>query len=119
MEAIPRAAAAHNDSNGSDVRPYHELLASVIYRSVIDYLDDTDNPEGGKKFCKREYRMAARAFFFGESSDDPETPWTFAWMAGFLSEAPLELMASIRHHLLTAKKRSETLHEARSLRRSA
>lgn len=89
-----------------DMLPYRDLLVNILMRSIQDYLDDIPSTHKLHRAEKAQAFRHAQVFFFSEVSDDPNIPWTFAWMVGHLSERPDVMMGMIRNYLTTASPRS-------------
>ncbi|TXH14445.1 MAG: hypothetical protein E6R03_09285 [Hyphomicrobiaceae bacterium] len=99
--------------------PYHLLLAAVLHRSVLDYLDDTGTlcrkpnlPESA--YQKERDRLDAVEFFNyrGDGDDMTPKPFSFRWIAEHLSASdPDGFMERVLRTLETAPRRSKLIEQ--------
>lgn len=95
-----------------DTTPEHRLLIAIIVRSILDYLDDTAVPyrynQTAANYTKGSAQKEARLFFFPPERSNPNkpTPFSFHWIAQYLSDDAEGFMLSIRRLLRSAPKRS-------------
>lgn len=90
----------------------HRLLIAIIVRSILDYLDDTAVPyrfnRTAANYTKGSAQKEAQLFFFPAEPINPlkPIPFSFHWIAQYLSDDAEGFMASIRRLLRSAPKRS-------------